>query len=154
MGESLHYLLNGVSVSLLFKENGTENTLTLGYLAYLIYNTVESLHTTLPPHHPFPAELTKKFTSHLNIGNLIGIKKVRFNKPSKPINSSSPNSSLRPLLGIVILKDPLYSNLLQNAIKHVCITNKITLPIFGCPDHLCISLHELRSTPNENHDLV
>jgi hypothetical protein len=52
------------------------------------------------------------------------------------------------------LKDSLYRDLLQNAIKHVCITNKTTLPIFGSPDHLCISLHELYSTPDENHDLA
>jgi hypothetical protein len=90
MGESLHYLLDRVSVSLLLGGYGTKNTLTLQYLAYLIYNTVESLHATLPPHHPFPPELTKKFTSRLNIGNLIGIKKSdSTNHPNPPTPSPS-----------------------------------------------------------------
>ena len=88
MGESLHYLLDGVSISLLLGENGSKKKLTLRYLAYLIYTTVKSLHATLPPHHPFPPELTKKFVSHIDIGNLIGIKKIRFNKPSNPTNSN------------------------------------------------------------------
>jgi hypothetical protein len=88
MGESLHYLLDGVSISLLLGENRSKKKLTLRYLAYLIYTTVKSLHATLPPHHPFPPELTKKFVSHIDIGNLIGIKKIRFNKPSNPTNST------------------------------------------------------------------
>jgi len=90
MGETLHYLLDRISVSLLLGENGTEKTLTLRYLASLIYTTVKSLHATLPPHHPFPPELSKKIVSRFDIGNLIRIKKVRFNKPTKPNNSSMP----------------------------------------------------------------
>jgi hypothetical protein len=94
MVKSLHYLLDGISVSLLLGENGTKKTLTLRYLAYLLYTTVKSLHATLPPHHPFPQELTKKFVSRIDISNLIGIKKIRFNKPSNPTDSSPPTSPL------------------------------------------------------------
>jgi hypothetical protein len=75
MGESLHYLLDGVSISLLLGENGSKKKLTLRYLAYLIYTTVKSLHATLPPHHPFPPELTKKFVSHIDMAISSGSRK-------------------------------------------------------------------------------
>jgi len=44
-----------------------------------------------------------------------------------------------------------YGDLLNNAIKHVCITNNASLPIFGRSDHLCISLYALRSSLDKNH---
>ena len=119
------------------------------------YNMVKSLHATLPPHQPFPPELTKKIVSSIDIGNLIGIKKVRFNKPSNPTNTkSSSTGPIRPLLGMVISKDSIYGDLLNNTIRHVCIANNSFLPIFGRSDHLCISLHELRSSPDENHTIA
>jgi hypothetical protein len=154
MGESLHFLLDGISVSLLLGDSGHENTLTLRYLAFQIFNAVKSLHSTLPPYDPFPPELTKKFVSRFDIGNLIGIKKIRFNKPSKPSTPSPTNTAIRPLLGITISKDSTYSELLRNAITHVCVTNAAALPIFGRPDHLCISLHALRTTQNETNTIA
>jgi hypothetical protein len=154
MGESLHFLLDGISVSLLLGDSGHENILTLRYLAFQIFNAVKSLHSTLPPYHPFPPELAKKFVSRFDIGNLIGIKKIRFNKPSKPSTPSPTNTTIRPLLGITISKDSTYSELLRNAITHVCVTNAAALPIFGRPDHLCISLHALRPTQDETNTIA
>jgi hypothetical protein len=151
MGESLHFLLNGVSSSLLLGDSGHKNTLTLRYLAFQIFNAVKSLHSTLPPYHPFPPELAEKFGSSFNIGNLIGITKIRFNKPSKPSTSSPTNTAICSLLGIIISKNSTYSKLLRNAITHVCMTNTTALPIFGCPDHLCISLHTFGPTQEETH---
>jgi hypothetical protein len=55
MGESLHFLLDGISVSLLLGDSGHENILTLRYLAFQIFNAVKSLHSTLSPYHPFPS---------------------------------------------------------------------------------------------------
>jgi len=75
--------------------------------------------------------LAKKFVSRFDIGNLIGIKKNRFNKPSKPSTTSPTNTAIHPLLGIIISKDSTYDELLRNAIMHVCITNAAALPIFG-----------------------
>jgi hypothetical protein len=154
MGESLHFLLDGISVSLLLGDSGHKNTLTLRYLALQIFNAVKSLHSTLPPYHPFPPKLAKKFVSCFDIGNLIGIKKNLFNKPSKPSTSFPTNTVIRPLLGIIILKDSTYSELLRNPITHVCITNAAALPIFGRPDHLCISLHAFGPTQDETNTIA
>ena len=70
---ALHFLLNGISVSLLLGDSGHENTLTLRYPAFQIVNAIKSLHSTLPLYHPFPPELAKKIVSRFDIGNLIGI---------------------------------------------------------------------------------
>ena len=64
------------------------------------------------------------------------------------------NTPIRPLLGIIISKDPTYSELLRNAITHVCITNAAALPIFGRPDHLCISLHTFGPTQDDTNTIA
>jgi hypothetical protein len=54
MGETLHYLLEGISVSLLLGENGTEKNLTLSYrLPHLHHGKIPSRHP--PPTPPIPS---------------------------------------------------------------------------------------------------
>jgi hypothetical protein len=98
MGESLYYLLQGISVSLILGENGSEKTITLRCLAYLIYTTVKSLHATLPPHQPFPPELTEKALSRINICNLIRIKKSDSTNHSTPPTQRPPKAPYNPSL--------------------------------------------------------
>jgi hypothetical protein len=97
MSESLHFLIKGISVNLLLGPSNVENTLTLRHLGYLIFRTVKTLHSTFPPHLPFPPELSKLKTC-FDIEGIISVKKVRFNKPLKPTPTSTPNH-IRPLLG-------------------------------------------------------
>jgi hypothetical protein len=59
MDESLHFLIEGISVSLLLGERQVETILTLRHLGYLIFNEVKALYSTFPPHKPFPPELNK-----------------------------------------------------------------------------------------------
>ena len=114
---------------------------------------MKSLHATLPSHHPFPPELTKKCVSCIDICNLIRIKKVRFNKPSSPLTPHPPLDRYDPSLELSSQRTR-YGNLLNSAIKDVCITNNTSLPIFGRSSHLCISLNKLRSSPDENHTIA
>jgi len=77
--------------------------------------------------------LAKKSVSRFDIGNLIGIKKIRFNKPSNPSTPSPTNTAIRPLLGIIISKDSTYSKLLRNAITHICIPMPLHYPSLDNP---------------------
>jgi len=122
-------------------------------LAYLIYTTVKSLHATLPSHHPFPPELSKNRLPHQQSHRDQESQIQQTNQTQQLLHAPHwPDTT--PPCGIVISKDSQYGDLLNNAIKHVCITNNTSLPIFGRSDHLCISLHALRSSTDKNHTIA
>jgi hypothetical protein len=83
MDESLHFFIEGVSVTLLLGDRQVKTILSLHHLRYLIFNEVKSLYSTFPPHNPFPPNLNK-FRTRFAIGSLIPAKK-RFGFP--PNNS-------------------------------------------------------------------
>jgi hypothetical protein len=151
MEETLKYFIEDISVTLLLGDKGHENTLTLRYVGYHIFQVVKSLHATFSPYIPFPPELAR-LTSRTSIGNLISVKKVRFNKKS---NGSSTNTNIRPLLGVVIAKTAPLGNLLTKAIHHVCITNSSPLQICGSsPERLSITLHNKPPEVANQHTLA
>jgi hypothetical protein len=152
MSKSLHFLIEGISVNLLLGPSDVENTLTLQHLGYLIFRTVKTLHSTFPPHLPFPPELSKLKT-RFDIEGIISVKKVHFNKPLKPTPTSTPNH-IRPLLGVIIEKDSSLSKLLLQAIQHVCITNSAKLPLYKRNDHLSIYLHALSPSADKKYALA
>jgi hypothetical protein len=54
MDESLQFLIEGISVTLLLGERQVETILTLRHLGYLIFKAVRSLYSTFLPYNPFP----------------------------------------------------------------------------------------------------
>jgi hypothetical protein len=149
--ETLKYFIEGISVTLLLGDKGHENTLTLCYVGYLIFQAVKSLHATFSPYIPFPPKIAK-LTTQTSIGNLISVKKVRFSKKS---NGSSTNTNICPLLGVVITKTAPLGNLLTKAIHHVCITNSSPLQICGSsPEQLSITLHDKPPEVANQHTLA
>jgi hypothetical protein len=146
MEESLDFLIEGVSVSLLLGERSQDNILTLRHLGYLIFLTIRALHSTLPPNPPFPPKLAR-FTSRFDISRIILVKKVRFGvSPTTSRRSgSTPNPAyIRPLLGIVLSKTAPFYDHLRDAIHHACVKNSAILPICGSSsDRLSLRLHPL-----------
>jgi hypothetical protein len=59
MDETFRFIIDGTSVGLLVRTNGSENTLTLRYLGYQIFAAIKTIYPTLPPYHPFPSALSK-----------------------------------------------------------------------------------------------
>jgi hypothetical protein len=58
MDKSLQFFIEGFSVTLLLGDRQVENILTLCHLDYLIFNAVNSLHSTFPPMTPSLTNLT------------------------------------------------------------------------------------------------
>jgi hypothetical protein len=153
MGESLHFLINGISANLLLGATGVENTLTLHCLGYLFFTTVKHLHHTFSPHSNFPPELAKLKT-RFDISGLILVRNMCFNKPTNPPPTLSLSNFIPPLLGVLIKKDSPLSMSLFNAICHVCIINSAKLPLCGRNNRLFITLHEPSPSLDDNQELA
>jgi hypothetical protein len=161
MDETFRFLIDGISVALLLGPNGADNILTQRYLGFLIFKAVRTIYPMLPPHNEFPSAL-RKFVTRQDIGKLISVKRIRFSKPPNT-NPQSPVRPLikrdesypHPLLGVVITNSNPLSDLLHEAISHVCVTHNSKLHICGPPSHgLSIYLHAKPTTVPDTQTLA
>ena len=162
MDETFQYFIEGISAPLLLGPHIMSNVLTQRYLGFLIFKAVRSIYPTLPPHSPFPSAL-RKFATRQDIGKLISVKKIQFNKqqehnknpqsPVRPlIKQGKTNTHPYPLLGVILTNTTPLSTLLHDAIFHVCVTHNRRLHICGPPSNgISISLHQ---KPNTSPDTL
>ena len=165
MDETFQYLIEGISAPLLLGPHLMSNVLTQRYLGFLIFKAVRSIYPTLPPHSPFPSAL-RKFATRQDIGKLISVKKIQFNKqqehnknpqsPVRPlIKQGKTNTHPYPLLGVILTNTTPLSTLLHDAIFHVCVTHNRRLHICGPPSNgISITLHQKPTTQPDTLSLA
>jgi hypothetical protein len=161
MDESLHFFIEGISVTLFLGDRQVETILTLHHLGYLIFNKVRLLYSTFPPHDPLPPNLNK-IRTRFAIGSLISMKKVWFSTQQQLPQHQRPPSTQHPqdhpphpVLGAVLTKTTPYSNLLYNAIHFVCVKNNACVNIFASATaRISLSLHARPLDITDLHSLT
>ena len=151
MGETLCFILEGISVNLLLGDTDRENVLTLRHLGFLLFKQLKLLYPTVPPFLPFPRELAR-YVTRFDVGSILSVKKVKFSAVSSKSDKSDrpPPPLVRPLLGIVLTKISPIFDLLNDAFTHVCIKQSQSLPVCGCHSLLSVRLHTFTSHRDVN----